>query len=184
MTFIQGLSFLALVLRFARGRADKDRCASMRLELSAIALFTVVPLGAFGQEQLEPIGRSEVGLITSDRLDQIRPLRPDRELLTYQVREQLVGNFDRRSLEFYVVREHLSNADAEDMRETFARTTKRRVERSFNRVVARAFERTEFVTRLREEPWKERIWDVVKDAFTEESPTLGTPLTDEDPLVE
>jgi len=183
MTFIQGLSFLALVLRFARGRANKDRCVSKRLELSAIALFTLVPFGAFGQEQLEPIG-SEVGLITSERLDQIRPLRPDRELLTYQVREQLIDNFDRRSLEFYVVREHLSNADAEDMRETFGRTTKRRLERSVNRVIARAFERTEFVTRIREEPWKERIWDVLTDAFTEETPTLGTPLTDEDPHVD
>ena len=183
MIFSQGLSFLALVFRFARGRADTDRCAGMRLELSAIALFSLAPFTASGQEQLEPIG-SEAGFISSKRLDQIRPLRPDSTFLTYQVRDQLVDNFDRRSLEFYVVREHLSNADVEEMRETYAKTTKRRVERSITRSVVRALERTEFVTRLREEPWKERIFDVIKDAFTEETPTIGTPLTDEDPNVD
>jgi hypothetical protein len=185
MILTQGLSFLALVFRFARGKANTDRCVSKRLELSAIAIFSIAPLSSSAQEQrqIEPLD-SGASLIVSDRLDQIRLYRTDRELITYQVREQLVDNFDRRSLEFYTIKEQLSNLDAEDMREDFAHTTKRRVERSFTRTIARAFERTEFVTRLREEPWKERIFDLVKDIFTEETPTIGTPLTDEDPKVD
>jgi hypothetical protein len=185
MFVTQGLSFLALAFRFARERAKKDRCVSMRLELSAIALVSLSPVSLSGQEQ-QGVNPGSAGFtISAERLDQVRPLRPDRQqLLTYQVSDSLLDNFDRRSLEFRLVREHLANADAEDINETFGRTTKRRVERSVTRTIVRAVERTEFITRIREEPWKERIFDVVKDAFTEETPTIGTPLTDEDPNVD
>ena len=186
MYLIQGLSYLALVFLFVRGRAMTNRSAGRRLELSAIALFSIAPWGSQAQESTgtEPLA-SRAGLIISqDRFDRVRPLRPEDDYLRYHVRDQLLDNFERRTMELYVVREILSNTDAEEARDTYAHTTKRRVERSVNRTLMRALEGTEFVTRLREEPWKERVFDLVKDAFTEDMPTIGTPLTDDDARVD
>ena len=184
MILIQGLSFLALVFRFARVRAKMDRCVSRRLELSAVAIFSIAPLTTSAQQQPEAPGKNPAFSIAAERLEQLAPLRPNGPQLTYQVRDQLIDNFDRRSLEFYVIREYMKNIDAEAMREDYAKSTKRRVERSFTRSIVRAVENTAFVTRLREEPWKERIFNILKDAFTEDAPTIGTPLSDEDPHVD
>lgn len=185
MSPIQGLSYLALVQNAVRGGSERRWFAVVGSGVAALVT-TLSPFSIQAQQtpgSPDPLLQPQFS-ISAERLDQIHGLRPDMPYLTYSVRDQLLDNFDRRSLELYAMREHLKRQDFEEMRDTFAHTTKRRVERSITRTVVRAFENTAFVQNIKEEPWKERIFGIFKDAITEETPTIGTPIGEDDPHVD
>lgn len=177
----QGLSYLALVIRAAGGRTERSSFAGMRL--ATVATFCLLSTVRSAGQTAPPETKAELS-ISAERLDEVQVARRDSNFLTYKFSEQLADNFEWRSLELYAMRQHLRNKDDEEISEVFARSTRRRVERSVTRTAVRAFERTEFMNNLRDGAWRERLFQVAKDSITEETPTIGTPVADDDPNVD
>ena len=178
----QGLSFVALAVRTA-GRMVQHRRAGSWIAISC-TIFGVTCFTATCQEQsLQTSPFQEEVSIPAQRLEQIQS-RVQRSFLQYTLSEQMMDQFDSRSIQFYFLSEYRRGEDTMALREAFGRSARRRVERSITRTATRALERTEFVTQLKSEPWKERIFNMAKDSFTEEMPTLGTPIGDDDPYVD
>lgn len=108
----------------------------------------------------------------------------DSRWLTYTLHNEMERQFDRRSLQFQVMSEFLRNQDLEQMRERFGNSARRRVERSVTRTVARYLETSPIGQTLKDEPWKERLFSIAKDAVTEETQTIDSPIGEDDPHVD
>lgn len=101
--------------------------------------------------------------------------------IPYTFQNQLNDQFDKRSLQFQMISEYLRNEDLELMHERFGDSARRKIERSFTRTLSRYLESTPLGTALKDEPWKERLFYIAKDAVTEETQTLDGQLGEDDP---
>src|SRR5438093_2737756 len=112
----QGLSYLALAARSAgfsgcNWRAGKR--TALCFSFSGLAVISI-------EAQQQPSTDSPWGFsIYAERIQPLDPPRPDRPFLSYEVHDELVDNFDHRSLQFYFLREYLRNDDENVMRDRF-----------------------------------------------------------------
>jgi hypothetical protein len=179
----QGLTFLALAVRTVPGRRARDWRAGMWMAF-APGFFGLAG-AAQAQENMGNLLPAESSTsITSEHLQRIKPIRPEGGFITYTFQNQLSEQFDRRSLQFQVINEYLRNQDLELMRERFGDSARRKVERSVTRTVARYLEASPLATALKDEPWKERLFSIAKDAVTEEMETIDSQLGEDDPHID
>jgi hypothetical protein len=180
----QGLSFLALAVRTVPGRMARDWRAGMWMAF-APGIFGAATLSADAQENMGNLLPAESSTsVSSEHFQRIQPPPPERGFMTYTFQSQLSDQFNRRDLQFQVISEVIRNQDLGQMRERFGDSMRKKVERSATRTVARYLETTPFVESLKDEPWKERLFNIAKDAVTEETQTLDGQLGDDDPHVD
>src|SRR5919198_713291 len=112
---LQGLSYLALAARsagFSGWNWRAGKCSILFVGFSGLATVSI-------EAQQQPTSDSPWGLsIYAERLP-AEPVRPDRPFLSYEIHDELVDNFDQRSLQFYFLHEYLRNQTDDDMRGRF-----------------------------------------------------------------
>ena len=180
----QGLSFLALAVRSVPGRMVRDWRAGMCMAF-APGFFGLVAMRAEAQESMGNLLPARTSnSVSSEIFQRIERSPIDPRFIPYTFQDELSEQFEKRNLQFMVINEFLRNQDMGEMRERFGNGARRRVERSVTRTVARYLEATPIGTALRDEPWKERLFSIAKDAITEETQTLDGQLGDTDPHVD
>jgi hypothetical protein len=122
--------------------------------------------------------------VSSEHFQRIQTPPLEESYITYTFKDRLSDQFEKRSLQFHSMNSLLSNRDLEQMRESFGKSVRRRVERSVTRTAARYLENTELGLTLKDEPWKERLFNIAKDAVTEETQTLDSQLGEDDPHID
>jgi hypothetical protein len=122
--------------------------------------------------------------VSSEHFQRIQPPPAGGGFISYTFQNEISDQFDKRSLQFQVINEFLRNQDLENMRERFGESARRKVERSVTRTFTRYLEATPLGSALKDEPWKERLFTIAKDAVTEETQTLDGQLGEDDPHVD
>lgn len=179
-----GLSLLASAVRTVPGRMAKDWRAGMWM-VCAPGLVGFGAVRGHAQEQMGLLPPADTTTsVSSEHYRRIEYRRLDEPFLTYRFKYEMSEQFEKRDLQFMVINEFLRNQDLREMRERFGNSARRKMERSVTRTVARFLEATPIGTTLRDEPWKERLFDIAKDAVTEETQTLDGQLGEEDPHVD
>lgn len=182
--FHQGLCFLALAVRTVPGRMAKEWRAGMWMAC-APGFFGITAMRAEAQENMGSLLPAETSTsVYSEHISRIEPPIRESGFIAYTFQDQVSDRFDKRSLQFQVISEFLRNQDLEQMRERFGNSARRKVERSFTRAVTRYLESTPIGLTLKDEPWKERLFNIAKDAVTEETQTLDGQLGEDDPHVD
>lgn len=179
---LQGLSFVALAVRTA-GKTVTQRRAGTWMAFS----FSVFGLGSFEADAQEQPGKvspfqSDIS-ISTEHMSRIES-PPEKSKLSDQLREELLDQFDRRSMQFYFLNEYSRNQDPAQMGERFGNSARRRVERGITRTITHALERTPLISSLKDGGWKEALLDLTTDSVTEETPTIGSPIGEDDPHVD
>jgi len=177
----QGLTFLALAARTVPGRMVRDWRAGMCMAF-APGFFGFATLRADAQENMGNLLPAKASASASTEIYQrFEPPSVDLRFIPYTFQDELSGQFEKRNLQFLVISEFIRNQDLNDMRERFGNSARRKVERSVTRTIARYLEETPVGSALTDEPWKERLFSIAKDAITEETQTLDGQLGDNDP---
>jgi hypothetical protein len=145
----------------------------------------VAAMSAQAQENMGSLLPAESSTsISSEHFQRIQPPKVERGFVPYTFQNELGEQFDKRSLQFQVINEFLRNQDLDSIRDRFGDSARKKVERSITRTVARYLEATPVVSALKDEPWKERLFNIAKDAVTEETQTLDGQLGDDDPHID
>lgn len=180
----QGLTFLALAVRTVPGRMARDWRAGMWM-VFAPSLVGVGTLNASAQENMGNLLPAESSTPFSSEYSQRIPSPPDTSrFITYTFQSSVNEQFEKRSLQFQVIGEFLRNQDLEQTRERFGKSARSKMERSVTRTISRYLESTPVVMALKDEPWKERLFTIAKDAVTEETQTLDGQLGEDDPHID
>ena len=179
----QGLTFLALAIRTVPGRMVRDWRAGMCMAF-APSFFGFATFRAEAQENMGnmlPVKTSASA--SSEIYHRFEPPPVDLRFIPYPFQDELSDQFEKRNLQFIVINEFIRNQDLNDMRERLGDSARRKIERSVTRTIARYLETTPLGSSLTDEPWKERLFSIAKDAITEEKQTLDGQLGDNDPHV-
>jgi len=180
----QGLTFLALAIRTVPGRMARDWRAGMCMAF-APGFLGVAAMSAQAQENMGSLLPAESSTsISSEHFHRIQPPLRETDFIPYTFQNQLDDQFDKRVLQFLVISEFLRRQDLDSVRERFGDSARKKVERSVTRTVARYLEATPVGSALKDEPWKERLFNIAKDAVTEETQTLDGQLGDDDPHID
>ena len=179
----QGLTFLALAVRTVPRRMTKDWRAGMWM-MCAPGLVGFSALRAGAQEQMGALLPASTNTISSDHFRRIQPPLVEGGFITHTFQDELDDQFDKRSLQFLTINEFLRNQDLGQMRERFGSSARKKIERSVLRTAAEYLEASPIGTSLRNEPWKERLFSIAKDAVTEQTQTLDGQLGEDDPHVD
>ena len=179
----QGFSFLALAIRSVPRRMAKD----WRAGIWMVCAPSLVGLSAIRSEAQEQIGMllpaEATNSLSSEHFRRIES-PPPQGFITYTFQDELSDQFDKRSLQFQTISEFLRNQDLGQMRERFGESARKKMERSALRTVARYLDESPVGSGLQDEPWKERLFKIAKDAVTEETQTLDGQLGEYDPHVD
>jgi hypothetical protein len=179
-----GLSLLASAVRTVPGRMAKDWRAGMWM-VCAPGLVGFGAMRSQAQEQMGLLPPAESSTtVSSEHFRRIESRPMDEPFLEHRFKYELSKQFEKRDLQFMAINEFLRNQDLGEARERFGKSARRKIERSLTRTVSRYLEATPIGTTLRDEPWKERLFDIAKDAVTEETQTLDGQLGEDDPHVD
>jgi len=151
----------------------------------APGFFGVAVIRAEAQENMANLLPAKTtNSVSSELFYRINPPPIDRRFIPYTFQDEMAGQFEKRDLQFLVISEYLRNQDLGEMRERFGNSARRKIERSMTRTVARYLEQTPVGSALRDEPWKERLFSIAKDAITEETQTIDGQLGEDDPHID
>jgi hypothetical protein len=180
----QGLSFLALAVRTVPGRMARDWRAGMWV-VFAPGFFGVAVIRSEAQENMGNLLPAESSTsVSSEHFQRMQPPPREGGFITHTFQDQLSNQFNRRDLQFQMISEFLRNQDLDQVRERFGDSMRKKVERSVTRTISRYLESSPLGQSLKDEPWKERLFNIAKDAVTEETETLDGQLGEDDPHVD
>jgi hypothetical protein len=173
-----------LATRTVPGLRARDWRAGMWMAFAPGLLGLAVTPAAAQQNMANLLPAESSASVSSEHLERIQTPNTELGFITYIFQDRLSDQFEKRSLQFHVMNGLLHNRDLEQTRESFGNTARRKLERSITRTAARYLESTQIGMTLKDEPWKERLFNIAKDAVTEETQTLDSQLGEDDPHID